>query len=180
MRAAMNPITRIASFVLTVATVVFGLATPSFAQAKCDGRWLTSVDQGVPGLNGPAIDLAVLPSGDIVVGGQFATAGGVTANRIARWDGASWSPLGSGMNGDVFTLEVLPNGDLVAGGDFTTAGGVTVNRIARWDGTSWAPFGSGMNGSVFGLVVLPNGDLVACGSFTTAGGVTENRIADRK
>jgi hypothetical protein len=121
-------------------------------------------------MGGSVFALAVLPNGDLVAGGEFMTAGGVTANSIARWDGSSWQPLGSGMNGAVFRLVVLPNGDLVAGGNFTTAGGVTVNRIARWDDSSWAPLGSGMSGSVFALAVLPNDELVACGDFTSAGG----------
>ncbi|MFN5496843.1 MAG: hypothetical protein ACK5C3_09770, partial [bacterium] len=128
MRAAINTITRTASLVLAIAGVVFGLATPSFAQAKCDGRWLTSLEQGVTGLNSTALALAVLPNGDLVAGGGFTTAGGGTANRIARWNGSSWRQLGSGMDGGVSALAVLPNGDLVAGGSFTTAGGVTTNR----------------------------------------------------
>ena len=96
MRAAINTITRTASLVLAFAAVLLGLARPSFAQGECDGRWLTSAEQGVPGLNGPALALTVLPNGDLVAGGNFATAGGVTENRIARWDGSSWAPFGSG------------------------------------------------------------------------------------
>jgi hypothetical protein len=109
--------------------------------------------------------LAVLPNGDLVAGGDFTTAGGVAANRVARWNGTSWSPLGSGMSSFVSALAVLPNGDLVAGGQFTTAGGVAANRIARWDGSSWSPLGSGVNSSVIALAVLRTGDLVAGGYF---------------
>ena len=42
--------------------------------------------------------LAVDASGNLYAGGDFTTAGGVSANRIAKWDGSSWSALGSGMN----------------------------------------------------------------------------------
>ena len=52
--------------------------------------------------------LAVLANGDLVAGGQFTTAGGVTANNIARWDGTSWSALGSAMNFNVLTLTTIP------------------------------------------------------------------------
>jgi hypothetical protein len=76
--------------------------------------------------------LAVLPNGDLVAGGDFTTAGGVPANRVARWNGSSWSAMGSGLNNAVWTLAVLPNGDLVAGGSFTTTGGVPAPYIARW------------------------------------------------
>jgi hypothetical protein len=84
-----------------------------------------------------------------VAGGRFTVAGGVSANCIARWDGTSWSALGSGMNcvsPAASCLSVLPNGDLVAGGRFTSAGGVSANGIARWNGTSWSALGSGMYG----------------------------------
>ncbi|MCB9163613.1 MAG: hypothetical protein H6592_04115 [Flavobacteriales bacterium] len=36
---------------------------------------------------------------DIYVGGTFTTAGSITVNHIAKWDGANWSALGSGLNG---------------------------------------------------------------------------------
>jgi len=152
---------------------------------------------------GSGMDLTVLalttwdPDGDgplaaqLVAGGSFATAGGVTVNNIARWDGSAWQPLATGTSGSVRSLTVWdPDGDgplpaqLVAGGDFTTAGGVTVNSIARWDGSAWHAFGSGMDDGVLALTTWdPDGDgplaaeLVAGGDFTTAGGVTVNRIA---
>jgi cysteine-rich repeat protein len=121
--------------------------------------------------------MAISGSGDLYVGGWFATAGGVSANRIARWDGTSWSALGSGMDGGVRALAVSGSGDLYAGGDFTTAGGVSANHIARWDGTSWSALDSGMDGCVRALAVSGSGDLYAGGDFTTAGGVSANHIA---
>jgi len=80
---------------------------------------------------------------DLIAGGNFTTAGGVSANRIARWNGSSWSPLGNGMGGGnpytfVSALSVYGN-DLIAGGNFITAGGVSANKIARWN----APLGIG-------------------------------------
>ncbi|HEU4420862.1 MAG TPA: hypothetical protein VFT55_18125, partial [Planctomycetota bacterium] len=133
------------------------------------------------GLSGVVYALTTLPNGDLVAGGGFTTAGGVSANGIARWNGTSWSALASGMNSWVQALTTLPNGELVAGGLFTTAGGVSANYIARWDGTSWSALGSGIGsswaGSVHAITTLPNGDLVVGGNFTTAGGVSANNIA---
>jgi hypothetical protein len=89
-------------------------------------------------MNGTVWALAVLPNGDLVAGGKFTFAGGVAANRIARWDGSSWAALGSGLAGSlgvgprVGAVAVLPNGELVAGGRFSTAGGVPSNYFARW------------------------------------------------
>ncbi len=146
--------------------------------ARWDGSQWSAVGTGVGGVSTPIVySLAVLPNGDVVAGGFFTAAGGVSASRIARWNGASWSSLGSGTNGDVRALAVLPNGDLIAGGTFSTAGGVSVNSIARWDGVNWTSLSSGMNDGVNALAVLSNGDLVAGGRFSTAGGVVTSGIA---
>ncbi|MBL8752782.1 MAG: hypothetical protein JNK15_05730 [Planctomycetes bacterium] len=123
-----------------------------------------------------------MPNGDLVIGGQFQLVGNTQARTIARWNGTTWSALGSGLGsyGDwVNALAVLPNGDLVAGGRFTHAGTTVVNYIARWNGAAWSSLGGGMNqdGIVNALGVLPNGDLVAAGSFYYAGGVYCSCIA---
>ncbi len=124
--------------------------------------------------NGPAL----------YAGGQFASAGGVAASNIARWDGEQWSPLGSGVNGSVSCLAVFDDGSgpaLYVGGSFTMAGGVPANRIARWDGSVWSSVGVGMDqGSVWTLAVLDDGlssALFAGGTFTTIGGTSVNHLA---
>ncbi len=97
---------------------------------------------------------------------------------MAKWNGSSWSPLGSGVSDSVLAIAVSSTGDVYAGGAFTTAGGSTVNRIAKWDGTSWSPLGSGMNSTVDAITMnSTTGDLYAGGAFTTAGGVSTNYIA---
>ena len=66
---------------------------------------------------------------NLYIGGKFTTAGGVSANNIARWDGASWVPLGSGMT--QFSVWWVPcvnalatdeGGHLFVGGRFYYAG----------------------------------------------------------
>jgi trimeric autotransporter adhesin len=167
-----------------VAGGTFTLAGPTTANLVAVREEATGVwsPLGTGLLPGPSLGtrvaaLASLPNGDLIVGGNFAMAGGGTVNNIARWNGSSWSALGSGMNGDVFALAALPNGDLVAGGVFTTAGGGPANFIARWNGFTWSPLGTGTNAVVQALAVLPNGDLIAGGTFTMAGGAAANGIA---
>ena len=148
-------------------------------QAQCPSAWVPGI--GTPGINGQVIAITVLPSGHVIAGGSFSSAGGVPVSRIARWNGTAWSPLGSGMNDDVRALIAMPNGDLIATGNFTIAGGTPANRIARWDGSAWSPLGTGLNNSANALALLTNSgggiDLIAGGNFTSAGGTTVSNIA---
>lgn len=132
------------------------------------------------GLNSQAyalqtIDDASLGGPALVVGGSFTNAGGVVANRVARWNGESWFALGSGTNGFVRSLSVFDDGDgpaLVVGGDFTTAGGGSRMRIAKWNGASWAGMDGGMNKNVRALLATdafgPVPRLFAAGDFFTS------------
>ena len=118
------------------------------------------------GPEGEVYALAVLPNGDLVVGGDFSLAGNVAVSNLARWNGSTWSPLGPGANWIVFALAVLPSGTLVAGGYFTRNGSLPTWGIAAWNGTTWAPFGAGLYGGVHALAVTAGGQLIAGGLFT--------------
>src|SRR5262245_47607892 len=103
------------------------------AEAQCTFEWKPGDD--LPGVDGDVNATVVYDDGSgpaLYVGGSFTIAGDVWASNIAKWNGTSWSALGSGTNGDVFALTVY-NGNLIAGGGFSTAGGVTVNCIAQWN-----------------------------------------------
>jgi hypothetical protein len=118
-----------------------------------------------------------MPNGDLIAGGTFSSAGGTSANGIARWNGSAWLPLAQGL-ASPRALAVMANGDLVAGGDFTGAGGISAIRVARWNGTAWSSMPPGMNLPINALTVLPNGDLIAGGRFTSlASGGGGRRIA---
>jgi hypothetical protein len=128
--------------------------------------------------NSPISSLVVSPSGQLFAAGDFTTIGGTPANRVARWTGSAWVPLGSGVNARVESLATLPNGDLVAAGYFNIAGGLSANKVAVWNGSAWQPLGPGITGSrhVGALAVLPTGDIVAGGSFSIANGAQGNGI----
>jgi hypothetical protein len=118
------------------------------------------------GIGASVYALAAIGS-DLYVGGSFSTIAGLLMRGIAKWNGTSWSALGSGMDGSVHALAVSGT-DVYAGGLFTTAGGVNASRIAKWSGTSWSALGSGMDAKVSVLAVNST-ELYAGGSFTTAG-----------
>lgn len=138
---------------------------------------------GTPGIAGGGATVYAVKydaNANLIVTGDFTSAGGAGAAGIAVWNGASWSPFGSGLGGGTatgFALTVGNDGYLVVGGDFTTANGVTVNRIAKWTGSTFTALSSGMSGVVYALLVMPNGTLIAGGDFVTAGGITVNEIA---
>src|SRR5207247_11149627 len=91
---------------------------------------------GVPGVNGIVQAAVVDESGNLFIGGFFTAVGEVFANYVAKWDGSTWSALGSGWNSNVFALAISGT-NLYAGGDFTTAGGLAAYRVARWNGNGW-------------------------------------------
>lgn len=117
-------------------------------------------------------------SDNIYAGGAFTSIGGITANRIAKWNGTQWSSsYGTGFNNIVTNIALDSSENLYAVGYFTTANGVTVNRIAKWNGTQWSSLGSGFNSNAYGIEIDSSGNIYAGGFFTTANGVTVNYIA---
>jgi hypothetical protein len=105
--------------------------------ARWNGSAWSNLGPGLLGGSGtyPALALAVSPSGDLLAGGEFTSAGGAPAPSIARWNGSAWSALGSGTNGTTNAIAILPSGEVVAGGDFTLAGGKVSAFLARWSDT---------------------------------------------
>ena len=75
-------------------------------------------------------------NGDIVAGGYFTTAGGVSAKKIARWNGSTWSAMGQGFDGagvdEYVKSATVWNGIFFAGGAYTQAEGGPMNYIAQW------------------------------------------------
>lgn len=149
------------------------------------------------GFNGSASALKTFDDGtglQLYVGGSFDSVGGVPANNIARWNGASWSALGPGVStgGLVRALETYDDGTgpaLYASGTFAAVGGANCGRIARWKNNAWSVLGSpaGVDvalGSsvreVNSLAVFDDGagaKLFAGGVFGQAGGGRADSIA---
>lgn len=117
---------------------------------------------------------------EMIVGGEFARAGGVAAANIAKLDGltGAWTPYHTGTNGPVFSTAIF-NGQLFISGFFRQASGRTCDSVARWDGASWRPVGPGfqepdpMTGdpvtSVVYALAVYNNTLYAGGRFVWSG-----------
>ncbi len=143
-----------------------GYEAPNVAAMRlADDRWI-SLGPSIDGSSGKVVTgptpaardqfglRALAVSGEnVYAGGYFSSAGGVPSRSIARWDGASWHPLGDGvgrpvdnngmfMQPDHVNAIALLGTDVIAGGRFPVAGGVAVGNIARWNGATWSAMGS--------------------------------------
>ncbi|GAB4279893.1 MAG: hypothetical protein Kow0068_03980 [Marinilabiliales bacterium] len=157
---------------------IFILLLPiiTLSQYSSSDNWLLDF-AGVNGPSGKVYCIIKDSQGNIYAGGNFLTAGGVSAKYIAMWDGASWHDVGAGVNGPVYALALDNNGNLYVGGEFTVADDLTVNRIAVWDGTNWHSMSGGMNNTVYSIAIDDNGVVYAGGKFTLAGTTNVNYIA---
>lgn len=145
-------------------------ARPVATIARWDGVDWQPV-KGVSGLSGGRVfALSVFDSDGLgpnpavlVAGGDFTTAEGNPAARIAQWNGTTWTALGGGVIGTdapaVLALVELdetpfgmPRRVLVAGGRFTSAGGASASRVASWSGSAWTGMNGGLTGGAFAEV----------------------------
>ena len=118
---------------------------------------------------------------EIWVGGLFNQAGDVFSKAIAKWDGSSWSGLGSGLVGGAYEPEVwavaVSGTDVYVGGYFWTSGGAYAMNIARWNGSSWFSLCEGVSSTVY-AIATSGVDVYAGGAFYSAGEVPgTSRIA---
>ncbi|MCU0866650.1 MAG: hypothetical protein MUC36_22935 [Planctomycetes bacterium] len=119
-------------------------AQPLSRLARWNGTAWQAIGGGVGGVGPVHVGaLCVLPNGDLVAGGTFATAGGATAANIARWNGTQWQALGAGQPPNLTSIVALPNGDVFATG-FASA------LPARWNGSSWTPLTGLQSAAPFG------------------------------
>src|SRR4051794_21393472 len=79
---------------ICVSLVSFGVA---MAAPFTDANWVTMGN--MPGVNGTVYASVRDAAGNLYVGGQFTTAGGVITTNIAKWDGTNWTAVGTGFAG---------------------------------------------------------------------------------
>jgi len=127
-------------------------------------------------------------AGGLVAAGQFDSAGGVPAFKVAHWNGNAWSAMGSGIEqfgafggpSIAFALQRTANGELFAAGGFVTAGGRDSFGLARWNGTTWLPPRSvGIGRETSAVHRTAAGEVYLAGNFRDIDGVACNGIARR-
>jgi hypothetical protein len=167
-----------------VGALALGLWAASSNAAAAQSCAFAPLGQGTSGtvFRSLQVDEGAGPS--LIVGGTFLSAGGLSINNIARWNGQGWSPLGLGVSGTVRALHLHNDGtgeQLYVGGQFFSAGGLSgTSFLARWNGSAWSTIPGKPNGDVFSLATFDDGsgpELYVSGDFTQAGGQSASRIA---
>ena len=101
--------------------------------AQWDGVGWSAVGAGVgPNFIGTSVRSLGVYCNDLYAAGLFYLTGPAdTVWYVARWDGATWTPMGSGTNNENYAM-ALQSDTVVVGGLFTTAGGKAAKFVARW------------------------------------------------
>jgi trimeric autotransporter adhesin len=112
------------------------------------------------GVDGFVRSMAVFEN-NLFVSGSFTTAGGVPADGVARFDGATWFAVAGPGGGKLH----VHDGSLYITGDFPPS------RVARFDGELWQPVGSLGPNLFIGELTSHNGELIAGGNTGIGGSV---------
>jgi len=148
--------------------------------AKWDGSGWSALGPGGGGTNAFILSLHAVGS-TIYAGGAFNQVkyndgSWIWANRIAVWNGSTWSALGGGIGNGVVNAVTSNRAGVYACGDFATAGNSAAAYVAMWNGITWKPMGAGFN-SICAALRTFGGRVYAGGSFTQAGDITASYIA---
>ncbi|MBE8727441.1 calcium-binding protein [Flavobacterium sp. KB82] len=151
-------------------TVTVNRIVRLFSNGSIDPSFATGIGSSVN-----ITSVKVLTSNKILIGGNFISFNGTSANRIARLNpngsiDTSFN-IGTGFNENVNVLAVQPDGKIVAGGNFTSFNEIEASRIIRLneDGTPDTAFVSGSGFSKEGVQTIKIdgvGNIMAGGSFT--------------
>jgi hypothetical protein len=157
---------------------VEGIACLNIARYRPGSGW----EPVGSGADDDVLRLAIWDRGsgpELYMGGGFTTANGVTVNRVARWDGQTWRPLGKGLSGGIngqgkVSVQAWDDGSgsaLYAFGIFSEAGGQPCKYVAKWDGQAWSCLPNGPDWlvhSIAGITFEDGPRLFVSGQFNFA------------
>ena len=115
------------------------------------------------------------PSGNIYAAGGFTDTttyiGGLS--YVAKWDGSTWSMLGTGSNAliannAIYSIVQDISDNVYAAGNFININGY--QYVAKWNGTTWTELGN-LNAlaPIYTLATDVSGDIYAAGAITDTG-----------
>ena len=119
-------------------------------------------------------DKMISYNSNLFIAGDITKINGVSVNRIAKWNGSTWSGVSGGVTGGFMTKVysmVTLNNKLYVAGDFTFAGGTGAFNIASWDGTQWSALDTGVNEYASAITAdTVNNIIYVAGAFNIVGG----------
>lgn len=136
-----------------------------------------------PGVAGGSVAvnaIAIAPNGDVWIGGDFTSAGGVASQSLARFDISTGAWVVNTDGGlEVNALAIDSTGTLYVVGSFTNWDGqANGDRIISTsdDGVTWDVLSTGLSGTALALAIDQADNVYVGGLFVTAGGVTVNNF----
>jgi uncharacterized delta-60 repeat protein len=155
------------------------------SDSTIDQDFLTNMGSG---FNGAADSIQIQSDGKILVGGNFSSYSGITANYFIRLnsdgtiDQDFLDNMGSGFDYVVNSIQIQLDDKILIGGEFTSYSGVTATGFIRLnsDGTIDQDFltnmGDGFGNYILSIKLQLDGKILVGGNFTTYSGVTANRL----
>lgn len=144
-----------------------GTGSNSFASVLANSNIANSYE-----INQIAIDA----NGNVYASGFFWNA--ALENFVAKWDGTSWSELGTGAdalhaNNSINCITTDAAGNVYAAGNFTNSNGKAY--VAKWDGSTWHELGAGGNelnpdDFIYSITTDALGNVYATGGFNNGNG----------
>jgi uncharacterized delta-60 repeat protein len=165
-----------------------GVTSYGIIRLNSDGSVDSTLVVGTNGFNLPSAPqkIAIQSDGKILVGGQFTSYSGVTANGLIRLNSNgtidSSFNIGTGFDAGVWDVLVQPDNKILVSGEYTTFTGTSQSRLVRLnsDGTKDSTFNIGTGFSagayVYGIAIDGNSNVYAVGTFTSYNGNSATRF----
>ncbi len=126
------------------------------------------------GFIGTVLIANIQSDGKIIVGGNFTSYDGTSANRIIRLESNGsidgTFAYGTGFNNTTYTFIIQSDGKIIVGGAFSSYNGTSANGIIRLDSNGSVDgtfdYGTGFNSFVYILTVQSDGEIIIGGGFT--------------
>lgn len=163
-------------------TLFNGIARSRIARLNLDGTLDATFNTGSGAANSTIKSVCLQSDGRIIIGGEFTTYNGISANYIARLNSNSTLDttfnIGTGFNYFVNAIIIQSDGKLVVGGYFGTFNGVNCDNLVRLnvDGTRDSNFNSGTNSYVTSVTIQSDGKILLGGNFTSNNGIKRNNL----
>ncbi|KPL81707.1 Ig-like domain-containing protein [Herpetosiphon geysericola] len=120
---------------------------------------------------------SIEPNADgVYIAGPFSSVAGVSAPKIAYWNGNTWSGLSGVVDGTIHDLEMGADGLYVAGNFRGLTNSIVSSGILRWDGSAWHGLDGGVQfGYVSQLAPTPT-RMLMYGTFKQVGNQVESSL----